>query len=176
MADSAGEHQIDLSCKTQMRVGTWNVWSMQTGKLEVIKEEMILLDVAIMRIGETRWLGKGHFNSMGHMVVMSGRTEGRVRKGGSHHYYLQAYASTSEEGERECFYNELQGKRDKVPKGNSLLIMGDFHVKVRKTKEREQSIRGFGLGERNEAGERLIEFCETNEMSAMTTFFEKPDR
>ena len=55
-----------------------------------------------------------------------------------------------------------------------MVIMGDFNEKVGCTAGKETAIGGFGLGERNEAGERFIEFCDTNELRIMNTCFKKP--
>ena len=44
-------------------MGTWNVRSMNQGKLEVIKQEMTRMNVDILGINELRWTGMGEFNS-----------------------------------------------------------------------------------------------------------------
>ena len=66
-----GEQRINLSYKSQMKLGTWNVRSMLTGKLEVVKAEMKRLDLAVLGLSETRWQGQGHFNSGEVRVVIS---------------------------------------------------------------------------------------------------------
>ena len=63
VADLVGEQRLNLSYKSQMKLGTWNVRSMLTGKLEVVKAEMKRLDLAMLGLSETRWHGQGHFNS-----------------------------------------------------------------------------------------------------------------
>ena len=76
---------------------------------------------------------------------------------------IQAYAPTSnsEEAEVEWFYEDLQGLLLLTPKKDVLFILGDWNIKVG-----SQEIRGvtgkFGLGVQNEAGQRLIEFCQEN--------------
>ena len=76
---------------------------------------------------------------------------------------IQVYAPTSnaEEAEAECFYEDLQGLLELTPKKDVLFIMGDWNAKVG-----SQEIPGvtgkFGLGMQNEAGQRLIEFCQEN--------------
>ena len=91
---------------------------------------------------------------------------------------IQVYAptSTAEEETRESFYIELQGKMERVPKGDTLVIMGDFNAKVGITDKKETAIGRYGLGECNEAGRRLIDFCEENELRIMNTCFEKTKR
>ena len=74
---------------------------------------------------------------------------------------IQVYAPTSnaEEAEVERFYEDLQDLLELTPKKDVLFIIGDWNAKVA-----SQGIPGvtgkFGLGIRNEAGQRLIEFCQ----------------
>ena len=55
-------------CKEQFCIGTWNVRSMNQGKLEVVKEEMARVNVDILGIGELKWTGMGEFNSDDHYI------------------------------------------------------------------------------------------------------------
>ena len=55
-------------CKEQYCKGTWNVRSMNQGKLEVVKQEMIRVNINILGISELRWTGMGEFNSDDHYV------------------------------------------------------------------------------------------------------------
>ena len=50
-------------CKEQYCTGTWNVRSMNQGKLEVVKQEMARVKVDILGISELKWTGMGEFNS-----------------------------------------------------------------------------------------------------------------
>ena len=50
-------------CKEQYCIGTWNVRSMNQGKLEVVKQEMVKVNVDILGISELKWTGMGEFNS-----------------------------------------------------------------------------------------------------------------
>ena len=76
---------------------------------------------------------------------------------------IQVYAPTSnaEEAEVERFYEDLQDLLELTPKKDVLFIIGDWNAKVG-----SQEIAGvtgkFGLGMRNEAGQRLIKFCQEN--------------
>ena len=60
--------------KCQYNIGTWNVKSMNQGKLEVVKQEMARLNVNILRISELKWIGMGEFNSDDHYMYYSGQT------------------------------------------------------------------------------------------------------
>ena len=50
-------------CKEQYCIGTWNVRSMNQGKLEVVKQEMARVNIDILGISELKWTGMGEFNS-----------------------------------------------------------------------------------------------------------------
>ena len=51
-------------CKEQYCIGTWNVRSMNQGKLEVVKQEMARVNIDILGISELKWTKMGEFNSM----------------------------------------------------------------------------------------------------------------
>ena len=61
------------SCKEQYCIGTWNVRSMNQGKLEVVKQEMARVNVDILEISELKWTGMGEFNSDGHYIYYCGQ-------------------------------------------------------------------------------------------------------
>ena len=54
--------------KEQYCMGTWNVWSMNQGKLEMIKQEMARVNVNILEISELKWMRMGEFNSDVHYI------------------------------------------------------------------------------------------------------------
>ena len=76
---------------------------------------------------------------------------------------IQVYASTNnaEEAEVEQFYEDLQDLLELTPQKDVLFIIGDWSAKVG-SQETPGVIGKFGLGIRNEAGQRLIEFCQEN--------------
>ena len=55
-------------CKEQYCIGTWNVRSMNQGKLEVLKQEMARVNINILGISELKWTGMGEFNSDDHYI------------------------------------------------------------------------------------------------------------
>ena len=76
---------------------------------------------------------------------------------------IQVYAPTSnaEEAEVERCYEDLQDLLELTPKKNVLFIIGDWNAKV--GSQETSGVTGkFGLGMRNEAGQKLIEFCQEN--------------
>ena len=60
-------------CKEQYCIGTWNVRSMNQGKLEVVKQEMARVNVDILGISELKWTGTGEFNSDDHYIYYCGQ-------------------------------------------------------------------------------------------------------
>ena len=60
-------------CKEQYCIGTWNVRSMNQGKLEVVKQEMRRVNINILGISELRWTGMGEFNSDDHYIYYCGQ-------------------------------------------------------------------------------------------------------
>ena len=57
----------------QYCIGTWNVRSMNQGKLEVVKQEMARVNVNILGISELKWTGMGEFNSDDHCIYYCGQ-------------------------------------------------------------------------------------------------------
>ena len=59
--------------KEQYCIGTWNVRSMNQGKLEVVKQEMARVNIDILGISELKWIGTGEFNSDDHYIYYCGQ-------------------------------------------------------------------------------------------------------
>ena len=64
--DVTGDRSKVRCCKEQYCIRTWNVRSMNQGKLEVVKQEMARVNVNILGISELKWTGMGEFNSDDH--------------------------------------------------------------------------------------------------------------
>ena len=79
---------------------------------------------------------------------------------------IQVYVPTSnaEGTEVERFYEDLQDLLELTPKKDVLFIIGDWNAKVGSQETPEVTGR-FGLGIQNEAGQRLIEFCQENALA-----------
>ena len=90
---------------------------------------------------------------------------------------MQAYAPTTnaKEAKVEWFYEDLQDLLELIPKKDVLFIIGDRNAKVG-----SQEIPGvtgkFGLGVQNEAGQRLAEFCQENELVIGNILFQQHKR
>ena len=86
---------------------------------------------------------------------------------------IQVYAPTSnaEEAEVERFYEDLQDLLELTPQKDVLFIIADWNAKV--GSQETPGVTGkFGLGIWNEAGQRLIEFCQENTLVIVYTLFQ----
>ena len=63
IVDMTGDGSKVQCCKEQYCIGTWNVRSMNQGKLEMIKQEMARVNINILGIRKQKWTGMGEFNS-----------------------------------------------------------------------------------------------------------------
>ena len=90
---------------------------------------------------------------------------------------IQVYAPTSnaDEPEVERFYEDIRDLLELTPKKDVLFITGDWNAKVQ-----SQEIPGvtgkFGLGEQNEVGQRIIEFCQENALVIANTCYQQYKR
>ena len=69
---SGGESKVQW-CKEQFCIGTWNVRSVNQGKLDVVKQEMGRVNINIIGISELKWTGMGKFNSDDHYIHYCGQ-------------------------------------------------------------------------------------------------------
>ena len=73
VVDEASDRSKIRCCKEQYYIGTWNVWSMNQGKLEVVKQETARVNINILGISKLRWTGMGEFNSDNHYIYYCGQ-------------------------------------------------------------------------------------------------------
>uniref|UniRef100_A0A670JDU5 Endonuclease/exonuclease/phosphatase domain-containing protein n=1 Tax=Podarcis muralis TaxID=64176 RepID=A0A670JDU5_PODMU len=207
VADMHGSERKVQCCKEKYCIGTWNVRTMNLGKLDVVKNEMARINIDILGISELKWTGMGEFSSDDYHIYYCGQ-ETRKRNGVAlivnkrvvkavlgcnlkndrmisiriqgrpfNITVIQVYAPTTgaEETEIDQFYEDLQDLIEMTPKKDVLLIIGDWNAKVG-----NQEIKGttgkFGLGVQNEAGQRLIEFCQENKLVITNTLFQQHKR
>ena len=146
------------------------------------------MNVDILGISELEWTGMGECNSDDHYIYYCGQESLRrngvaimvnkrvqnavlgcnlknnrmisVRFQGKpfNITVIQVYAtSNTEEAEAEWFYEDLQDLLELTPKKDVLFIIGDWNAKV--GSQETPGVTGkFGLGKRNEAGQKIIEF------------------
>ena len=90
---------------------------------------------------------------------------------------IQVYALTTnaEEAQVEQFYEDLQDLLELIPKRDVLFLIGDWNAKV--GSQETPGVTGkFGIGVQNEAGQRLIEFCQENALVIANTLFQQHKR
>ena len=90
---------------------------------------------------------------------------------------IQVYAPTSnaEEAEVERFYEDLQDLLELTPKKDVIFIIGEWNAKV--GSQETSGVTGkFDQGVQDEAGQRLIEFCQENTLVMANTFFQQHKR
>ena len=90
---------------------------------------------------------------------------------------VQVYVPTgnAEEAEVEWFYEDLQELLELKPQKDIFFIIGDWNAKVG-SQEVPGVIGKFGLGMQNEAGQRLLEFCQENALVIANTLFQQHKR
>ena len=90
---------------------------------------------------------------------------------------IQVYTPTSnaEEAEVEWLYEDLEDLLELTPKKDVLFIIGDWNAKA-ESQETPGVTGKFGLGVQNEAGQRLIEFCQENALVIANTLFQQHKR
>ena len=156
VVDVTGDGSKVRCCKEQYCVGTWNVRSMNQGKLKVVKREMARVNIDILGISKLKWTGMAEFNSDDHYIYYYGQES--LRRNGvfivnkslkcslkddriiSVHFQgtplnitvIQVYAPTgnAEEAKVEQFYEDLQDLLELTPKKDVFFIIGDWNVKV----------------------------------------------
>ena len=73
VVDVTGDGSKVWCCKEQYCMGTWNVRSMDQGKLEVFKQELPRVNINILGISELKWTEMGEFNSDDHYIYYCGQ-------------------------------------------------------------------------------------------------------
>ncbi|KAM9686933.1 craniofacial development protein 2-like isoform 1-T2 [Trichechus inunguis] len=188
------------SCK-QPSVIWWNVQSMKLEKAEVVQNKMELIKINILGISELKWAGVGHFESGNHIVyyaendklkrkglafiviknisrsILKYNTVGdriifiRLQGKPVNTTIIQIYISTTKakDEEIEDFYQLLQSEIDQTYDKNALIITDNRNGK---DGNKEGLVVGkYGLGDRNNVRDHMIEFCKTNDFFTTNTIF-----
>uniref|UniRef100_W5NI90 Endonuclease/exonuclease/phosphatase domain-containing protein n=1 Tax=Lepisosteus oculatus TaxID=7918 RepID=W5NI90_LEPOC len=195
-ADVAGHEMRVRSCKDHLHIGTWNIRSMNQGKLLWSRTKWNLYNSICWAIG--------HFKSDEHIIYYAGNERQRrndvafiikslartVMKYNAVSKCLisiclrgtpinmtinQVYAPTTDAQEDKVvqFYEQVKAEIDRTCKQDIFIVMGDWNTKVG-NKEEGQIVEKYGLGNRNKVGKRLIEFCKTNNLLLLAnTFFQQ---
>ena len=176
------------------------------GKVENVKEEMRRNGINVLGISEVRWKESGDFISDGFRVVYSGgndRMRGvaivldskaakrvseveqisdrmivvKLQAEPVDVVLVQVYMPTTdhEDEEIERMYEQLDEIVYKQKGTDYVVIMGDMNAVVGEGRD-EMEVGKFGLGKRNDRGERLVEFCKGNKLMITNTWFEQEKR
>ena len=73
VVDVSGDESKILCCNEQYCMGTWSVRSMTQGKLDMIKQEMIRVNISILGLSKLKWIGMVEFNSDDHYIYYCGQ-------------------------------------------------------------------------------------------------------
>src|SRR5580698_3108104 len=174
---------------------------MRKGKLENLKEEMTKNGINILGLSEVRWKEEGDFMSNDIRVIYAGGNESKrgvavlldkdtakrvtavvqhsdrlilvkIQAEPADIVVIQVYMPTSDHSDEEVedVYEQIE-ELVAAQKGNDyLVIMGDWNAVVGEGRE-ENEVGQYGLGKRNERGERLIEFCKQKKLTVANTWF-----
>ena len=178
----------------------------QCGKLENLKQEMNRLQLNILGICETRWTDAGSFRSDKFTIIYSGGMKHEKGVGilidknisksilgywaisdrillvklKGHPFnisIIQVYAPTAECDEEEInqFYNMIEMAKEHCKSQEVVIIMGDLNAKVGEGKHNDV-VGMHGLGERNERGQKWIDWCAANNQIITNTWFKQHPR
>lgn len=194
-------------CKEKLRVGTWNVRTMQRpGKLANVIREMRKARLDILGLSEVRWKEGGDFTSEGIRVIYTEGNKGqsgvailledrvakcvteidrcgdrllsvRIQAHPVDIVVLQVYmpTTTHEEEEVDKIYEDIEKRLENTKGKDYTIIMGDWNASVGEGEE-EGYIGKYGLGKRNERGQKLAEFCRRQKMVVTNTWFKQEKR
>ena len=178
----------------------------QIGKYENVGKEMERLKVNILGLSEVKWTGSGKIEDEDRVFYYAGGEKHEKGVGimmnkcvsksvigfwpvservilvkiSGHPFnmnIIQVYAPTSERPEEEVdlFYDQMEDAIKQCKSQDIIITLGDFNAKVGGEKF-ENVVGPFGLGTRNERGERLISWCDTHNLMLTNTWFRKHER
>ena len=171
------------------------------GRLENLKREMSRLNLAIVGVSEVRWKEENDFWSEEFRVINTGGVRGQAgvgiimnkEIGNKVLYYkqqserlimvkidtkpvvttvVQVYMPTNTHTDQEVeeVYEEIEELLKHVKGEENLIIMGDWNARVGEGKD-SNIVGEYGLGVRNERGDRLVQFCAKNKLVIGNTLF-----
>ncbi|MGX9987587.1 reverse transcriptase domain-containing protein [Soonwooa purpurea] len=176
------------------------------GQLQNVKDEMSRLAINILGVCETRWRNNGDFITENHRIIYSGGERNEKGVGlilDRHHMrcvlgYCQlserilivklrgtpfniaiivVYAPTAQSNDEEIdtFYTTLDNARAQLKSQEIIIVMGDLNAKVGSDTAGETTGK-YGLGTRNERGEKWVQWCTANDQIITNTWFQEHPR
>ena len=173
---------------------------MNRGKLDVVKQEMVRINIGILGIHEPKWMGMDKLNSYDHCIYYHGQESQRrngialiINKRVQNAVFecnlkndrmilvhfqdnpfniivIQFYVPTTEEAEVDQSFEDLEDLLELTPRENVLFITGDWNAKA-EIKEKPGVTGKFGFVEQNEAVQKLTDFCQENALFIANTPF-----
>lgn len=178
----------------------------KAGKIGNLAQEAENMNLDILGVAETRWTDTGYLNTDNYAFIYSGGNKHQhgvgllIKKHLTKHimgYWtvneriilmklhaqpfniaiLQLYAPTQDYSDEdlEQFYEEISQVLKQVKSTDVLIVMGDLNAKVGSDKN-NKIVGQYGLGRKNERGDRLIQFCTENKLVIANTFYQHPRR
>jgi hypothetical protein len=178
----------------------------RSGKLTNVIGEMRKAGLDILGLSEVRWKEAGDFMSEGVRVIYTGGEESqngvailldervakcvdRVERHGDrlimvtvrahpvNIVIVQVYmpTTTHEEEEVDSIYEMIEEKLENIKGNDYAIVMGDWNASVGEG-GLEKYVGKYGLGKRNERGEKLVEFCKRQELLITNTWFQQEKR
>ena len=178
----------------------------KVGKLEEVNREMERYGLNILGIIEVRWKGQGDFESDGVRIIYSGGEEFqrgvavmldlevakrvveveccsdrlimvKVSATPVDIILIQVYMPTTDhdEEEVELLYEQIECIIDKHKGNSNVIVMGDFNASVGEGTD-DKVIGKYGLGERNDRGQMLVDFCKRKKLVVTNTWFQQEKR
>ena len=180
------------------------LWAL--GKLENAIMEMESHNIDLLGVAEMRWTESGSSKKDDYMVLYSGgekHTEGvgmiiskkytkavmgflpissrvmvvKIEGKPFNLAIIQAYAPTAEHPDEdiEKFYEDMEKACQQVASTDIMVVMGDMNAKIGRGSV-ERYVGEFGLGDRNDRGDRLLEFVVEKDLYVANTHFQQPER
>ncbi|ESO03989.1 hypothetical protein HELRODRAFT_173035 [Helobdella robusta] len=176
----ATESQKDR-LKMGLTVGVWNVRSLwQTGAYALMKKELERFRYDVVGLCEVRWTGGGEME--GGKILWSGTERehvygvgmviGEKARKALDIDVVVAYAPTMDHSDAEikAFYDQLEQTLNVLPKKDVKIITGDWNAKIGRDNIGFEEVMGkYGIGNRNNRGERLLEFAKDQKMYITNT-------
>ena len=178
----------------------------QSGKLENVKQEMMRLNVNILGLNETRWLNNGEFVIDEYRLIYAGGEKHErgvgllldpdISKSVLGHWCVSdrvllvklqghpfnisiivVYAPTADSADEviDTFYDSLDKAKSQCKSNDIVIVLGDLNAKVGQGTE-GKAVGPHGIGERNERGDRWVQWCEGENMVITNTWFKEHPR
>ena len=192
--------------RRRKRIATWNVRSLlRAGKINNVAAEANRMKLDIVGLSEVRWPGVSQVTVSEYELVYSGSEEHtgvgvmlrkevarcmegywavsdrvlmvKLKGNPFNTTIIQVYAPTGDHSEEEvdAFYEDLHRARRQAGSQDVVIVMGDWNAKIGRGRE-GRVVGPFGLGVRNDRGDKLYEWCAENEQAVMNTWFKHHPR